>query len=41
MTKNTQFIHLAKVTIPYATARQYGSYKSITLLDDQDKEQQE
>jgi hypothetical protein len=41
MTKNNQFVHLATVTIPNATARQYGWYKSITLLENQVKEQQE
>jgi len=42
MTRNTQFVHLATViTIPNATARQYGWYKSIILLENQVMEKQE
>lgn len=42
MTKNTQFVCLATVTtIPNATAIQFGWYRSITLLENQVKDQQE
>jgi hypothetical protein len=42
MTKNTQFVRLATVTtIPNATARQYGWYKSIILLENKVNEKQE
>jgi hypothetical protein len=42
MTKNTQFACLATIiTIPNATARQYGWYKNIISLENQVKEKQE
>jgi hypothetical protein len=41
MTKNTQFVPLATVTIPNATARQYSWDKSTALLENQVKEQHE
>jgi hypothetical protein len=42
MTMNTEFVCIATVTtIPNATARQYGWYNSITLLENEVKEQQE